>query len=454
MMGDVLLEAAADLEAQLAALAEAGVRFVRVMLADLHGVGRSKEVALHEFGAVASHGLAFCQAVMTVDLAHNVVAGPEHGFRDIVACPDLGTLVILPWEPTRAWVLSDLRRPSREPHDVDPRGALRTAIATLEEHGFAPVVAPELEFYLCKPDPEAASGYRRYLDDDSGVYTTGDLADPHGVVRGILTAAEDLGLGAFACSHEFGRAQYEINLKHTSALESADHAFRFKVLVKELAAREGLLATFMGRPWNDDEGSGFHLHLSLLDENGQNAFCDDAEEDGLAVVARQFVAGVLEHAPALMAFLDPTVNAYRRIRPEAVVPTHANWGHDNRFCFVRVPRERGASTRIEIRVGDGTANPYLAYAACLVAGLDGIRRGLEPGVALSGDVHALPAPEHGPALPASLPEALDALEADQLLATAMGEELVRTFLQVKRYECERFRRWVTDWEFTEYSRRL
>lgn len=453
-MGEVVLEAAADLEAQLAALGEAGVRFVRVMHADLHGVGRSKDVALPEFGAVASHGLSFCQAVMTVDLAHNVVAGREHGFRDILASPDLGTLVILPWEPTRAWVLSDLRKLSREPHDVDPRGALRTAIAALEEHGFAPVVAPELEFYLCAPDPEAASGYRRYLDDDSAVYTTGEQADPRGVVRSILTAAGDLGLGAYACSHEFGRAQYEINLKHTAALESADHAFRFKVLVKELAAREGLLATFMGRPWNDDEGSGFHLHVSLVDGDGENAFCDVANEDGLAATARQFVAGVLEHAAALMAYLNPTVNAYRRIRPEAVVPTHANWGHDNRFCFVRVPRERGSSTRIEIRVGDGTANPYLAYAASLAAGLDGIRRGLEPGAPLAGDVHALPAAEHGPTLPASLPQALDALEADQVLATAMGAELVRTFLELKRYECERFRLWVTDWEFAEYSRRL
>ena len=173
-------------------------------------------------------------------------------------------------------------------------------------------------------------------------------------------------------------SQWEINLTHSHALDAADRAFRFKAAVKDLATREGLLATFMGKPFNGDAGSGFHLHLSLCGEGGANAFADAAGEEGCAQLLQHFIAGVIAHAPALMAFLNPTVNAYRRIDPHELVPTRACWGYDNRFGLVRVPPERGAATRVEMRLADGSANPYLATAALLFAGLDGIERELTP----------------------------------------------------------------------------
>jgi glutamine synthetase len=239
---------------------------------------------------------------------------------------------------------------------------LKRVLSEFAELGLHPVVGPELEFYLFVPDSSDPRGYSPYALQDSPVYTVGEVADPKGTLRRMLDAAVGFGLDAIAAAHEYGRSQYEINLRHSAALDSADRAFRFKYLVKEMAARDGLLATFMGKPLNGDEGSGFHIHISLVDGEGNNC-CEDAEHpSGLADATRHFLAGVIEHGPAMMVFFNPTVNAYRRISAEALVPTRACWGHDHRMTLVRVPGERGAATRLEFRLGDGAANVYLAYA--------------------------------------------------------------------------------------------
>jgi glutamine synthetase len=407
------------------------------------------------FPEVAEHGIPFVGAIMTVDLRHNIVAGFETGFEDIVARPDLDTLVRLPWDPNVAWCLADLESlPAGEPYEVSPRTALRRVVESYTRQGLTPVCGPELEFYLCEPDASAPSGYRPYDRHDSPVYTVGFVADRLGVLDRMLESCVALGLGALAASHEYGRGQYEINIGHTSALPSADRAFLFKTLVKELAARDGLLATFMGKPWNDDEGSGFHLHISLATRDSANAFDDPRGPDGVSPLVRRFTAGVIAHAPALMAFLNPTVNAYRRIAAQGLVPTRANWGHDNRFTLVRVPKERGNATRLEVRVGDGTANPYLAYAAVLLAGMDGITRELEPPAPLAGNIYLLPEEELGDLLPTNLETALEALANDRVLAEGMGEALVSTFTMMKNAELDRYHKWTSDWEFTEYSHHL
>ena len=432
-----------------------GVNTVRLSYPDLHGIARGKEFPASYFEQLVEDGAAHCEAIMTVDLRHNVVAGPEHGFQDIAARPDQDTLVRIPWDPTVAWCLADLERMDGTPYGVDSRGALRRAVAAFEalDLGLTPVMGPELEFYLAVPDENAPNGYRRYVDNDSHVYTVGNVADPQGVLREMLHACADLGLGAFAANHEFGRAQYEINLRHSPALDAADRAFRFKDAVKEMSARHGLLATFIGKPWNDDEGSGFHLHLSLADERGNNALVGRGK-DGLSQVAMHFIAGLLDHAPAMMAFFNPTTNAYRRIHEEALVPTLVSWGHDNRLCLARVPRERGKATRVELRLGDGAANPYLATAAALFAGLDGIKRKLRPPAPVAGLIYELPEAEKMTPLPRSFEAALEALDADDLIKEAMGEELVSTFLEVKNFELDRSHRYVTDWEWREYTHHL
>ncbi|HET7566687.1 MAG TPA: glutamine synthetase family protein [Gaiellaceae bacterium] len=432
-----------------------GVKTVRLQYADLHGIARGKDLPVRQLERALEDRVHFVAAVMTVDLGHNVVAGFETGFEDIAALPDVSTLRRVPWEPEVAVCIADLERiVDHAPYGVDGRAALKRIVGEYGKLGLSPVVAPELEFYLCEPDATARGGWRRYVGRDSNVYTVGHRADPRGILGRMMHAADEVGLDVLAGNHEYGRGQFEINIRHAPAVESADSAFRLKWLVKEMAAREDLLATFIGKPWNDDEGSGFHLHLSLCDADGANRCADPDGEDGLADVTRHFIAGVLAHGPALMAIFNPTVNAYRRINPEALVPTRVCWGHDNRFTYVRVPRERGSATRVEIRVGDGAANPYLAYAAALAAGLDGIRRELAPPAPLSGLIYELPEEQLGPPLPDTLPAAIAALEADELLVDALGEELVTTFKTIKGYELDRFGKWVTDWEMREYMHHL
>jgi glutamine synthetase len=436
-------------------LREIGIQVVRLQYADLHGICRGKDIPASAFKHATEEGIGFVEAIMTVDLRHNVVAGFERGFPDLIARPDLSTLSRLPWQPEVAACIVDLVDvASHEPSSLDPRGVLKRVLREYAGLGLHPVVGPELEFYLFAPDPSDPRGYSPYAVQDSPVYTVGHVADPKGTLSRMLEAAVAFGLDAIAAAHEYGRSQYEINLRHSAALGSADRAFRYKYLVKEMAARDGLLATFMGKPVNGDEGSGFHLHVSLVDEDGNNC-CEDAEHPtGLAAATRHFLAGVIEHAPAMMVFFNPTVNAYRRITAEALVPTRACWGHDHRMTLVRVPHERGAATRLEFRLGDGAANIYLAYAAALAAGLDGIRRELEPPAPVEGFLYDLSEEEQGAPLPATFDAALQALAADEVLTAALGDRLIDTFRTIKAAEFERYRTWVTDWEFAEYAHRL
>jgi len=423
---------------------------VRVTYSDLHGIQRGKDIPIAELDLASDRGLNFCWAVMGTDLGHTPVVGGEQGYPDMTARPDLSTLVELPWEPDVASCLADLEREER-PEPTDQRALVKRAEAQLDELGLAAVIGPELEFFLCESD--GAGGWRRMVDNLSMVYTVGPQADRDGVFRGLLEACAAMGIGAISGNHEYMNSQYEINLLERAPLAASDAAFRFKAAVKDYAAQRGLLATFMGKPFNDQGGSGSHLHLSL-ERDGTNCCGDPDGEHGLSDELRHFVAGVLEHAPALMAFLNPTINAYRRILPDSLAPTHANWGLDNRTTFVRIPPERGDSARLEIRVGDGTANPYLVSAAVMFAGIDGLKREAKPPELLEGDTYTLPEDQQGMDLPMSLAEALDALEADEVLREAMGAEIVDTFTTMKRFEVERYRRHVSEWDLSEYMHHL
>ncbi|MBA2349112.1 MAG: glutamine synthetase [Solirubrobacterales bacterium] len=440
------------------ALAAAGadptvpITSVRVLYSDLHGIARGKDVPVQEFDRIAEQGLAFCSAVMGTDLRHTPVVGGEEGYPDLHAHPDVSTLRALPWEPGVACCLSDLASAHPDVPVVDPRGALKAVTADLESLGLAPVVGPELEFFLLVPDPSAPGGVRRLVDRLSMVYTVGPQVDPGGTVRRMSECLAEVGLGTFAMNHEFMNSQYEINQLHCGAVEAADRAFRLKAHVKDMAAQAGLVATFMGKPFNDQGGSGFHLHLSL-ERDGANALGAPDAPDGVADELRHFVGGILAHAPATMALLNPTVNAYRRLVPDSLAPTQANWGWDNRSTFVRIPPERGPATRIEVRVGDGGANPYLATAALLAAGAHGLRERTEPPEPISGDAYRAEQSE-ATRLPHCLEDALDALDGDTVLREALGAPLVDMFLAMKRFEVERHRAWTSDWELEEYLHSL
>jgi glutamine synthetase len=429
------------------------VTSIRVLYPDLHGVARGKEIPIAEFDRVIEKGLSFCAAVMGTDLGNTPVVGGDEGYPDLIARPDMSTMTTLPWEPAVASCLANLEPAPGAAPIPDPRGILRRAVEDLRAIGFDPIVGPELEFFLLRRDPAATHGIRRHIDQPSMVYTVGPQADPGGIVRETTEALAQLGLEVLAVNHEFMNSQYEINLRHTNALLAADRAFRLKAAVKDIAARHGLVATFIGKPFNDQGGSGAHLHVSV-NRDERNAFDSPGEEHGVSAELRAFAAGVLAHAAGLMAFLNPTINAYRRLQPDSLAPNHANWGWDNRTTFIRIPPERGPDTRIEIRAADGAANPYLAIAAVLVAGAHGVREDLAPPPPVEGDAYRADREVIGPALPGSLDAALEALESDKVLCRALGPEIVETFLAVKRFEIERHRAWVSDWEIAEYLHHL
>jgi glutamine synthetase len=412
-----------------------GVRFVRVNHADPHGRCRSKELPISRLG-LATDGIGYCAASLVEGLDGEPLMGEAfpggQGFPDLHAIGDLATARIAPWQPDTLWLLADLVEPDGSPSPLCMRGVLRRVIERLASRGLHAMVASEPEFYVLRVDEGAVTHYSPLA---GMAYTTGVRADPTGLVRRIHHALDEFGLGVTTALREFSPGQFEINLTHADALTAADNAFLLEEVVKELAASEGLLATFMAKPLTDSEGSSHHVHASLW-RGDKNAFDDGGQ---ISAEARAFAAGLIVHAEGLTALAAPTINSYKRLGNGEMCPSVATLGGDSRQAYVRVPPERGAATRVELRVGDASANPYLLIAGTLAAGLDGIERGLDPDA-------TPPLP-----LPRSLDAALTALENDTVLAGMLGPQLLEAMAAVKRREIERFNLAVTDWEWREYA---
>ncbi|MET7619155.1 glutamine synthetase family protein [Streptomyces sp. NPDC005408] len=444
-----------QIQQQIEALAAQGIDVVRIAYPDLIGSDRGRDILLHHLPSATGHGLAFCRAIYHTGALgdhSDIPGGLDAGMPDIAVRPDLSTLVPLPWEPGVAWCIGDARDPETGlPAPESPRDLLRRVTGQLAESGLTAVVGPELEYVLLDPDPGSSTGWRRYAATPGNVYTVGRKGDPDGHLLRTLRHLHDLGIGVSGGNREFDGGQFEINLDHSEALDAADRAFRFKAAVKELARAEGRLATFMAKPLNDGGGSGFHLHISVIDTDGTNVFDASDQPHGLSGIAHHAIAGLLAHAPALAALFNPTINSYKRFGPDTAAPWLIDWGLDNRGAMVRIPPERGSGARLEMRLGDATANPYLAIAGLVAAVHLGIRSAAEPPAPMSGYGYD---PASAPKLPTHLGDALDALEADHELTEALGKPFVDAFLTFKRDELARFRRHVTDWEFREYAQLL
>ena len=430
-----LLDPTASAEAAQRFSAE-GVRFVRVNHADPHGRCRSKELPISRL-PIATTGIGYCAASLVEGLDGEPLMGEAfpggQGFPDLHAIGDLATARIASWQPDTLWLLADLIEPAGAPSPLCMRGVLRRVIARLEERGLHAMVASEPEFYILRVADDG--GIEHYSPLAGMAYTTGVRADPTGLVRRIHTALDSFGLGVTSALREFSPGQFEINLAHADAMSAADNAFLLEEVIKEIAASEGLLATFMAKPLTDSEGSSHHVHASLW--RGEANIFDDAGH--LSAEARSFAAGLIAHSAGLTALAAPTINSYKRLGNGEMCPSTATLGGDRRQAYVRVPPERGRGTRVELRVGDASANPYLLIAGMLAAGLDGVERGLDPDA-----IPPLP-------LPRSLDAALVALEADEVLAGMLGAQLLDAMVAVKRRELERFGLAVTDWEWREYA---
>ncbi|MEV8635288.1 glutamine synthetase family protein [Streptosporangium sp. NPDC051023] len=452
---------AESVERTVERLSEQGIDIVRVGYPDLIGTERGKDVLLERLPDILHGGVAFCQAVYYTSPQGDTVPVPgglDRGLPDVSIRPDLSTLTELPWEPGVAHVLGDAYDPETgHPFLESPRGVLRAAATRLADLGLTAIAGPELEYYLLEPDPAAPTGWKRYDDALGNVYVTGRKGDRGSHVLRTLRTLRKLDIGVTMGNHEFSGGQFEINLHHSDALNAADRAFRFKNAIKELARHDGLMATFMAKPFDDEGGSGFHVHLSCVDATGRNIFAatPGADEEGaaygLSATAMHAIGGVLAHAPALAALLNPTINSYKRFGPDTLAPWLNDWGLDNRSAMLRIPPERGPGSRLEVRLGDASANPYLGIAGLLAAVYLGIRDRIRPPAPLEGYGYDA---AKAPVLPMTLPAALDAFEADAELIEVLGKEFAAAYLAYKRDEVQRFSRTVTDWEFREYAYHL
>ncbi|MCP9887410.1 type III glutamate--ammonia ligase [Cyanobium sp. ATX 6A2] len=424
---------------------ELQLKFLLISFTDLFGIQRAKLVPASAIPAMARDGAGFAGFAAWLDLS------PADG--DVMAIPDPASLTPLPWQPEVGWVAAELVLAGM-PMAQCPRRLLRRQLERAEALGYELRSGVEAEFFLLGAD---GGGIADPADhQEKPCYDQLALMRRYGLIGPLLEAMEQLGWGPYQADHEDANGQFEVNWTFAHALTTADrHAF-FKVMVKTLAEQEGLKASFMAKPFAERTGNGCHTHLSLWGAAGTagtgaatNLFHDPAGELGLSALAYQFLAGLLEHAPALCALTNPTVNSYRRLAAPPTTsgatwsPAGISYCGNNRTHMLRIPDDQ----RLELRLPDGSAHPYLLQAAILAAGLDGIERQLEPGPRHDNDNYAAPlGPEICPRLPADLGEALDAFAADTRLRQGLGEEFCQAYEHLRRRQWQRERGDISDAE--------
>jgi glutamine synthetase len=422
---------------RLQSLEAAGVRFVRVVWCDNASMIRAKAVHIGRLAAIQEHGIGLTAGNQGVPVMADTVL-PESGLGpvgEVRLMPDWDTLALLPYAERQARVLADMVQ-NGQPWPFCPRAFLKRMIADLARDGIQAQAAFENEFYLLRL---GAGGIEPV--DDTTFASTRSMDLNRAVIDDIAAAllAQDIPVEQYY--PEAGPGQQEISISHTHALAAADRQIAFRETVRAVAQRHQLRASFLPKIFADQPGSGCHLHLSLW-RDGRNLFAEPRGGGGLSPLGLAFVAGLLEHLPALMALTTPSPNSYRRLRPHTWAGAFRCWGPDNREAAVRVPTDPagGGSSQIELKTVDATANPYLALGAVLAAGLDGIRRNLRPPAPVTADPGLLP-PEQMLAqqielLPQNLAASLQWLERDGVLLAALGRDLARAFLAVRRAEWE------------------
>ena len=417
---------------------------LRLLWPDHLGLARGKYLTPEK----ADSGTAHCITLFT--LGYDRVMIPHEGGLYYQGLPDCDATFdpdsIRPgWQERTSVVVPDITR-GGHPVPLSPRNLLKDVVGRWADHGLTPMVGIELEAYLFEPDGNG--GWRPISTPGAYVYGTGPEVDPSGTIDDIMATAVRAGIPMESVNSEYDNGQFELTLRYDDALTAADDAFLFKVMAREVAASRGMLLTFMGKPINDRGGSALHVNLSFNDESGRNVLADEDSDDGLSEISRSLIAGMLQHHVGMTALLAPTVNAYKRLQPGSLCGYWANWGYDHRGVSVRVPPARGSGTRLEHRVADGATNPHQAIAAVLTSALLGYEKGYEPPAVETLDCLENSSTEI--VTPASLSDALDALEADTDFVEAFGPAYVDGFVTVKRAEWDRYQRWTTDWEMTQY----
>ncbi|MDR6198525.1 glutamine synthetase [Microbacterium sp. SORGH_AS428] len=429
----------------LRTIEERGVKFIRLWFTDVIGTLKSVAIAPAEVEGAFTEGLGF---------DGSAIEGLTRTFEsDLLAHPDPTTFQILPWrgeiDPT-ARMFCDITTPDGQPAVADPRHVLKRTLAKASDAGFTFYTHPEIEFYLLKSSTYGPSGPEPV--DSAGYFDNVPGGTAHDFRRRSVRMLEDLGISVEFSHHEGGPGQNEIDLRYADALATADNIMTFRTVIKEVAIEQGVYATFMPKPLSGQPGSGMHTHMSLF-EGDRNAFYEEGAQYQLSKVGRQFIAGLLRHANEISAVTNQFVNSYKRLWGGDEAPSFISWGHNNRSALVRVPLykpNKGGSSRVEYRALDSAANPYLAYALMLAAGLKGIEEGYELPPEAEDNVWSLTDSErralgYAP-LPASLDQALQYMEESELVAETLGETVFTYVLANKRREWAGYRSQVTPFE--------
>lgn len=417
---------------------------VDIVFPDLLGLLHGKTVPSHRIDAPTHYAVTCMVQGLDLNFLETEGYSTSAGFPDMEARIDPETC--RPWLDGRQTAMAYLYRTDGQPLPFDSRRQLKTLVDRWEEAGFTPLTGYEMEFFLL----ERLSPMTRLAVPDHRVYGVGPGADPSGTLEEIGRAAERAHLHLEGMNSEFTPAQVEAALHYQPALAAADGALLFRELTRHVARSKGIEATYMPRPFDDTVGNGMHLNLSLSNDAGDNAFYDPGDPQGISDLARCFIAGLLHHHCALAAIAAPTVNSYKRLCPGLLSGYWANWGLDNRITSVRVPGQRGASTRVEHRVADGSASPHLLASALLAAGLHGVEEKLPLPDPQWGDADTAPNTQRH--TPHTLAQSLEALAEDDVLFDLMDRELLNAFIELKTQEHQRWLRSVTDWEQREYGR--
>ncbi len=437
-----------QIEHVLKVVKENSINFVRLQFTDIFGIPKNVEIPAGRLEPILEKGIAFDGS--------SIEGFMRISESDMYLQPDPSTFAIYPWtmdSSRTARIICDVLLPDGRPFPGDPRYVLKRAIAEAEKLGYTMYAGAEAEFFLFRRAPDGCASLE--LHDRGSYFDLMPLDRGEEARAEIVVALEKMGFEVEAAHHEVAPSQHEIDFRYADVLRTADNIVTFRFVVKTVAMQHGLHATFMPKPVAGINGSGMHTHISLW-RGSENAFYDPKDPYGLSAVARQFLAGIIEHIGAITALANPLVNSYKRLVPGYEAPVNISWARINRSALIRVPASKTpeTSTRIELRSPDPSCNPYLAYAAILVSGLDGIKRKLTAPDPVEENIYELTQEEREErgigSLPGSLDEALAALTQDRVVTAALGEHILGKYLEAKERELKEYRLAVTPWEIERY----
>lgn len=428
---------------------EEDVRYLRLMFTDILGTIKNMEVPISQLEKVLDNKMMFDGSSI-----EGFVRIEE---SDMYLYPDLDTWLVFPWGSEQgkiARLICDVYKPDGTPFAGDPRNNLKRVLRKMEDMGFTDFnLGPEPEFFLFKTDENGKPTFD--LNDEGGYFDLAPTDLGEDCRREIVLELEELGFEIEASHHEVAPGQHEIDWKYSRALEACDNIQTFKLIVKTVARKHGLHATFMPKPVFGVNGSGMHCNMSLFNEEG-NTFYDAESESGLSDTAYKFIAGLLHHAKAYTAICNPIINSYKRLVPGYEAPVYIAWSTQNRSPLIRIPASRGLSTRVELRSVDPSTNPYLALATLLAAGLDGIASDIEVPAPIDRNIYIMDAEDREANgiydLPKNLAEAVEELKNNPLILDALGDHISRSFIEAKEIEIATYISQVTDWEINQYLR--